>query len=90
MGGSSHYVLQCDGPGLPLAGVHVVTTHRLVKILYDSRAKHSARLNAIALPTQKSLEVPLPQGCKAQVKLYLPPSWREELRDAAFPVLMEV
>ena len=32
----------------------------------------------------------LPQGWKAQVQLLLPPSWREELRDAAFPVLVEV
>lgn len=35
-------------------------------------------------------QVPLPQGWRAQVQLFLPPSWREELRDAAFPVLVEV
>lgn len=35
-------------------------------------------------------QVPLPQGWRAQVQLLLPPSWREELRDAAFPVLVEV
>lgn len=34
--------------------------------------------------------MPLPQGWRAQVQLLLPPSWREELRDAAFPVLVEV
>ncbi|CAG5099855.1 Similar to DPP10: Inactive dipeptidyl peptidase 10 (Homo sapiens), partial [Cotesia congregata] len=58
-----YYVLHCEGPGLPLAGVHSVTNHKMV---------------------------PLPQGWRAQVQLQLPPSWREELRDAAFPVLVEV
>lgn len=32
----------------------------------------------------------MPHGTRAQVQLLLPPSWREELRDAAFPVLVEV
>lgn len=44
----------------------------------------------LALPTSRTFEVPLPQGARAQVQLLLPPSWREELRDAAFPVLVEV
>ncbi|XP_044727006.1 inactive dipeptidyl peptidase 10 [Chrysoperla carnea] len=90
MGGSSYYVLQCLGPGLPLAAVHSVETHRLLKILYDSRNKRDLPLYQLALPTHRSMEVPLPQGYKAHVRLYLPPSWREELRDAAFPVLVEV
>ncbi|XP_065353378.1 inactive dipeptidyl peptidase 10 isoform X1 [Cloeon dipterum] len=49
-----------------------------------------SRLAQLALPTVKTFEVPLPQNCRARVKLLLPPSWREELRDAAFPVLVEV
>ncbi|XP_026469614.1 inactive dipeptidyl peptidase 10 [Ctenocephalides felis] len=88
--GMSYYVLQCEGPGLPLAGVHSVGTHRLSRILYDTRPQRTARLRELALPTQRSFEVQLPQGCRAQVQLMLPPSWREELRDAAFPVLVEV
>ncbi|XP_044752432.1 dipeptidyl peptidase 4 isoform X2 [Coccinella septempunctata] len=89
---SSHayYVLQCEGPGLPLAGVHNATTHRLLKVLYDSRITHLPRLQELALPKQRFLEVPLPQGNRAQVQMLLPPSWREELRDAAYPVLVEV
>lgn len=88
--GNGHYVLQCDGPGLPVAGVHAARTHRLRRLLWDARARSEPRLRELALPTRRSFEVPLPGGCKAQVLLLLPPSWREELRDAAFPVLVQV
>lgn len=85
-----HYILECQGPGLPLAGVHNAQTHRLARVLFDTRVLHTERLQKLALPTQKSFEIPLPHGTRAQVQLLLPPSWREELRDAAFPVLVEV
>lgn len=26
-----HYVLECEGPGLPLAGLHAAESHRLLK-----------------------------------------------------------
>lgn len=50
----------------------------------------STRLRELALPSQRSFEVQLSSGSKARVQLLLPPSWREELRDAAFPVLVHV
>ena len=71
-------------------GVHSAKTHRLVRILYDTRPTHTNKLQELALPTQRSFEIPLPHGSRATVQLLLPPSWREELRDAAFPVLVEV
>lgn len=71
-------------------GVHSAKTHRLVRVLYDTRPVHTERVQKLALPTQRSFEIPLPHGTRAQVQLFLPPSWREELRDAAFPVLVEV
>jgi hypothetical protein len=86
----SYYVLECEGPGLPLAGVHSAGTHRLLRILYNTRNQRSPVLKDLALPKMSSFEVPLSQGFRAQVQLLLPPSWREELRDAAFPVLVEV
>lgn len=89
-GSMSYYVLECEGPGLPLAGVHSAGTHRLLRILYNTRPHRTPRLRQLALPTMRSFEVPLSQGFRAQVQLLLPPSWREELRDAAFPVLVEV
>ena len=61
-----------------------------MRILYDTRPYHTERLQQLALPKQRSFEIPLPHGTRAQVQLLLPPSWREELRDAAFPVLVEV
>lgn len=61
-----------------------------MKILYDTRPYHTERLNKLALPSQKCIEIPLPHGTRAHVQMQLPPSWREELRDAAFPVLVEV
>ncbi|XP_043287837.1 inactive dipeptidyl peptidase 10 isoform X2 [Venturia canescens] len=85
-----YYVLHCEGPGLPLAGVHSMSNHKMVRVLYDTRIQRADRLSQLALPTRRSFEVPLPQGWRAQVQLLLPPSWREELRDAAFPVLVEV
>lgn len=87
--GMLQYVLQCEGPGLPLAGVHNTANHKLLRILYDTRPQQGPLLRQFALPKQKSFEVPLAQGW-AQVQLLLPPSWREELRDAAYPVLVEV
>lgn len=88
--GIEYYILECQGPGLPLAGVHSAKSHRLVRILFDTRPYYTERLQQLALPKQRSFEIPLPHGTRAQVQLLLPPSWREELRDAAFPVLVEV
>ncbi|XP_076291931.1 A-type potassium channel modulatory protein DPP6 isoform X2 [Lasioglossum baleicum] len=88
--GQGYYVLHCEGPGLPLAGIHLMTSHKMLRLLYDTRLQRGDKLSQLALPTRRSFEVPLPQGWKAQVQLLLPPSWREELRDAAFPVLVEV
>ncbi|XP_014089401.1 dipeptidyl peptidase 4 [Bactrocera oleae] len=88
--GIEFYILECQGPGLPVSGVHMQKSHSLVKILYDTRPFFTERLQKLALPTQRSFEIPLPHGSRAQVQLLLPPSWREELRDAAFPVVVEV
>lgn len=59
-------------------------------MLYDTRPAYTERIQRLALPTKRSFEVTLQHGTRAQVQLLLPPSWREELRDAAFPVLVEV
>ncbi|XP_029660600.1 dipeptidyl aminopeptidase-like protein 6 isoform X1 [Formica exsecta] len=88
--GQGYYVLYCEGPGLPLAAVHMTSSHKMVRVLYDTSIQRAGKLSALALPTRRNFEVPLPQGWRAQVQLLLPPSWREELRDAAFPVLVEV
>ncbi|XP_063529706.1 inactive dipeptidyl peptidase 10 isoform X2 [Cydia strobilella] len=88
--GITHYVLECGGPGPPLAGLHDAQTHKLERILYDTRPYKSVRLRELALPTRRSFDVQLGSGSKARVQLLLPPSWREELRDAAFPVLVQV
>ncbi|XP_064076712.1 inactive dipeptidyl peptidase 10 isoform X1 [Vanessa tameamea] len=88
--GITHYVLECMGPGPPLAGLHDARTHKLERILYDTRPYRSVRLRELALPTRRSFDVQLSSGSKARVQLFLPPSWREELRDAAFPVLVHV
>ncbi|KAF5307855.1 hypothetical protein FQR65_LT06587 [Abscondita terminalis] len=85
-----YYVLICEGPGLPLAGVHSTRTNKLLRVLYDTRPQQGPILSQFALPKQWSFEVPLSQGSKAQVQLLLPPSWRPELRDAAYPVVVEV
>lgn len=87
--GILYYVLLCEGPGLPLAAVHSTKTNKLLRVLYDTRPQQGM-LDQFALPKQKSFEVHLSQDSKAQVQLLLPPSWRPELRDAAYPVLVEV
>uniref|UniRef100_A0A182TIR2 Peptidase S9 prolyl oligopeptidase catalytic domain-containing protein n=1 Tax=Anopheles melas TaxID=34690 RepID=A0A182TIR2_9DIPT len=88
--GISYYILECKGPGLPLAVVHAAHNHKLMRVLYDTRPFYASKLQELALPSQRSFEIPLPHGTRAAVQLLLPPSWREELRDAAFPVLVEV
>lgn len=35
--GITYYVLECGGPGPPLAGLHDAKTHKLERILYDTR-----------------------------------------------------
>lgn len=64
----------------------MVAVHFLIAIINLKITLFS--LNIISL--NNLIKVPLPQGWRAQVQLLLPPSWREELRDAAFPVLVEV
>lgn len=86
----SYYVLFCEGPGLPLAGLHSSKTHKLHRILFDFRIQRAEILSQLAMPKRRTFEVPLPQGWRAQVQLLLPPSWREELKKAKFPVLVEV
>lgn len=73
-----------------LTGVHSARTHKLLRILYDTRPQFKERLEELALPIQKSFEISLTHGTRAAVQMFLPPSWREELRDAAYPVLVEV
>jgi inactive dipeptidyl peptidase 10 len=75
---------------LSLTGVHSAKTHKLVRILYDTRKQYLEKLEDLALPTQRSFEISLTHGTRAAVQILFPPSWREELRDAAFPVLVEV
>lgn len=88
--GMRYYALHCDGPGLPFACMHSTIKHKLFKLLYDTRPKQSPILEKLALPKQRTFEVTLPQGLRAEVQLLLPPSWRAELRHAAYPVLVEV
>jgi inactive dipeptidyl peptidase 10 len=38
----------------------------------------------------KTFDIPLTHGTRASVQILYPPSWREELRDANFPILVEV
>lgn len=67
-----------------------------LKYSQDNKSGHffkyfrSVRLRELALPTRRAFDVQLGSGSRARVQLFLPPSWREELRDAAFPVLVHV
>lgn len=90
-GGVLRYVIECQGPGLPVASVHSWQNHTLVVPLFSTRPSLAEKLSKLALPKRETVHVPLPHGMgKATAQLLLPPSWREELRDAAFPVLIEV
>jgi hypothetical protein len=75
---------------LSFTGVHSAKSHKLVRILYDTRKQFQEKLQSLALPLQRSFEISLTHGTRAAVQMLFPPSWREELRDAAFPVLVEV
>lgn len=52
-----HYVLYCEGPGLPLAGVHLMTSHKMVRVLYDTRIQRANKLSELALPLKRNFEV---------------------------------
>lgn len=74
----------------PLTGVHSAKTHRLIRVLYDTRKQFASKLDEIALPKQESFDIQLTHGTRAAVQIQYPPSWRKELRDAAYPVIVEV
>ncbi|XP_065218302.1 inactive dipeptidyl peptidase 10 isoform X2 [Planococcus citri] len=88
--GIEYYVLECNGPSLPTAGIHYTFNHTLRKILFDVHQAKASELKKFALPTSMFESVPLSKGYTARVQLLLPPSWRPELRDAAFPVIIQV
>lgn len=52
-----YYVLYCEGPGLPLAGVHMTSSHKMVRVLYDTRIQRAGKLSELALPTRRNFEV---------------------------------
>lgn len=87
--GIEFYILECQGPGLPVSGVHMHKTHSLVKILYDTRPFYTERLQKLALPTQRSFEIPLPHGGRAQVQLLLPLAGGKSYGMLHFPSLLK-
>lgn len=74
-----------------LTGVHSIKTNILLQELFNmANSSMRRRLDKLALPKKHSFEITLNHGTRIQVQIMYPPSWREELRDAAFPVLVEV
>lgn len=72
-------------------GVHSIKTNILLQELFNmANSSIRLRLDKLALPKKHSFEITLQHGTRVQVQILYPPSWREELRDAAFPVLVEV
>ncbi|OXU23436.1 hypothetical protein TSAR_008581 [Trichomalopsis sarcophagae] len=51
-----YYVLYCEGPGLPLAAIHSMRTHKIVRVLYDTRIQRAELLSQLALPKRQSFE----------------------------------
>lgn len=52
-----YYVLHCEGPGLPLAAVHMMSSHKMLRVLYDTRIQRADKLSELALPTRRNFEV---------------------------------
>lgn len=50
-------MLHCEGPGLPLAAVHMMSSHKMVRVLYDTRIQRADKLSELALPTRRNFEV---------------------------------
>uniref|UniRef100_A0A8D8RBP9 Inactive dipeptidyl peptidase 10 n=1 Tax=Cacopsylla melanoneura TaxID=428564 RepID=A0A8D8RBP9_9HEMI len=88
--GHTQYVVSCDGPQLPLAFLHRTSDNSPVRLLFNTSTKYAEMLDKVALPKRQSMEVMHSQGHKAHVQFTLPPSWRPELRDATFPVVIHV
>lgn len=77
--------------GRVFTGVHSIKTNILLQELFNmGNSSIRLRLDKLALPKKISFEITLQHGKRVQVQMLYPPSWREELRDAAFPVLVEV
>jgi inactive dipeptidyl peptidase 10 len=71
-------------------GVFKAKTYEFRKTLYETEHEFKVKHENLAFPQRRSYEIHLQRGTRADVNILYPPSWREELRDAAFPVIVEV
>ncbi|XP_022916114.1 inactive dipeptidyl peptidase 10 isoform X2 [Onthophagus taurus] len=87
---SSHYVLECLGPGVPTSSLYQATipTPKLLMVLQNNSLLRE-RLEKMALPQIKTFPVRISGGFQAHVRLHLPPGLREE-EITRYPLVVQV
>lgn len=83
-----YYVLECLGPGVPKLQLWSADPNKLVEVL-DTNDELKERISTRALPQVKFFQVPINENYNANVRLYLPPTLRED-EITKYPMLVEV
>ncbi|XP_014233663.1 dipeptidyl aminopeptidase-like protein 6 [Trichogramma pretiosum] len=74
-----YFVLECLGPGVPLVALYRTELPKpRFLLMLESNSELEEKMSNIALPQIKKFPVQISGGYSAQVKLYLPPTLRDE------------
>lgn len=84
----SFYVLECLGPDTP--SVYLVDSSLAKKILIiDQGGELAATVKELAMPQVKTFSVEIKGGFFTQVRLFLPPSAKED-EEVSFPLILHI
>lgn len=84
----SYYVLECLGPDSP--SVYLVDSSSGKKILIlNLGAELAESVKELAMPQVKTFSVEIKDGLHAQVRLFLPPSAKED-EEVSFPLILHI
>jgi inactive dipeptidyl peptidase 10 len=84
----SYFVLECLGPDTP--SIYLVDSSLAKKIfIINDGAEMAEMVKELAMPQMKTFSVEIRDGFHAQVRLYLPPSAKED-EEVSFPCILHI
>ncbi|XP_049963509.1 venom dipeptidyl peptidase 4-like [Schistocerca serialis cubense] len=82
----SYYILQTLGPEVPETYIYNKEQKRLM--VWEENKELKERLSLTLLPATMNLQVDVPEDYKAQVRLWLPPTW--DISKMKYPLVVDV
>lgn len=83
-----YYVLDCLGPEVPTSVLVQASTNSIISIL-NLNSELRSLFTTMAVPQIKTFQVEIENGYHAQVRLYLPPGFRD-YEEMTFPLVLHV